>query len=72
MRRSGSLNQCYFCEEHFSGARAYGRHFDPSSGDCLSPDAMRAAGLRMSSAGFWGFEPQRRRLPLFKTTIGAT
>ena len=53
MRRSGSLNQCYFCEEHFSGARAYGRHFDLLSGDCLTPDAMRAAGMALDRAGFW-------------------
>jgi hypothetical protein len=58
-RRSGSLNQCYFCEEHFGGARAYGRHFDLSSGDCLTPDPMRAAGLRLNAAGFWAFELPR-------------
>jgi hypothetical protein len=53
MRRSGSLNQCYFCECHFAGPRPYGMHFDPVTAECLTPDAMRAAGLRLNAAGFW-------------------
>jgi hypothetical protein len=58
MRRSGSLNQCFFCRQHFAGAKAYGRHFDISSGECLPPDAMRAAGLGLTDSGFWAVELQ--------------
>jgi hypothetical protein len=48
-----SLNRCYLCKERFSGAHAYGRHFDVSTGDCLAHERMRAAGLELNASGFW-------------------
>jgi hypothetical protein len=51
-RITGSQYQCRHCSGHFAGSRAFELHF-ASDGDCLTPDAMSAAGLQLSSAGFW-------------------
>jgi hypothetical protein len=63
MRRSGSLNQCHFCECHFAGPRPYGMHFDPVTAECLSPYAMRAIGMRLSESGFWTIDAGKAGAP---------
>lgn len=70
MRRSGSTNQCFFCGQYFAGPKPYGLHFHPSTAACLSPDAMRAAGLRLNDVGFWSIDPPRP--VVYDSTIGAT
>jgi hypothetical protein len=53
MRRSGSTNECHFCGQFFAGPKPYDRHFHPDDATCLTPEALRAAGLQLSDAGFW-------------------
>jgi hypothetical protein len=53
VKLTGSNYQCIGCGRHFAGPAAYGNHFDSETAECLSPDAMRAAGFVLSAADFW-------------------
>lgn len=62
--------RCLWCRERFAGPVAYGNHFEPNNAECLSPDGMRAAGLRLDDTGFWAIDPCRP--VVYESTIGAT
>jgi hypothetical protein len=51
MRITGSRFQCCHCGAHFAGEHAFARH--RSDLQCLTVDAMLAAGLVITAAGFW-------------------
>jgi hypothetical protein len=51
MKLTGSQFQCWHCRLHFAGERAFARH--RSDMQCLTVDAMRAAGWSLTRTGFW-------------------
>jgi hypothetical protein len=57
VKRSGSEFQCLACGSHFAGPHSFARHrtgqYDRADLQCLSVDAMRAAGMTLNRAGFW-------------------
>lgn len=63
-RLAGDRNQCPSCGEFFNSTLAFDKHRtgDYPARHCLSPDAMVAKGMAVSSAGFWVSKPRPEML----------
>jgi hypothetical protein len=61
VKPSGSRYQCTTCGEHFTGPHSFARHRTGADPDlqCLTPGAMRVAGMVQSVAGFWTIDRPR-------------
>jgi hypothetical protein len=58
-KRTGSQFQCPECAEHFAGEHAFARH--RADLQCLTVDAMVAAGLVITASGFWALTSPRSK-----------